>query len=93
MPPRHRTSRGLEPTIPAFVALLVDHRPPSLRGHSLIEALDIRERQPARLVALYRNRPTAPWRMYRTAPSLVFAALGQARADGRLNAEDESQLP
>jgi hypothetical protein len=89
---RETLLRRLEATIPAFVALLVNHRPRSLGGHSLIEALDIRERQPARLVALYRNWLNAPWRMYRTAPSLVFAALGQARADGRLNAEDESEL-
>ena len=30
--------------------------------------------------------------MYRTRPTLVFAALGQARADGRLSPEDESVL-
>ena len=90
---RETLLRRLEATIPAFVALLVNHRPRSLRGHSLIEALDIRERQPARLVALYRNWLTAPWRMYRTAPSLVFAALGQARADGRLNARGREPAP
>ena len=30
--------------------------------------------------------------MYRAAPSLVFAVLGQARADGRVSPEDESHL-
>ncbi len=89
---RHTLLRRLEATIPAFVALLVNHRPRSLRGRSLIEVLDVRRRQPARLSTLYRNWLTAPWRMYRTAPALVFAVLSQARADGRLTPEDESQL-
>ena len=30
--------------------------------------------------------------MYRSPPSLVFAVLGQARADGKLSPEDESDL-
>ena len=34
----------------------------------------------------------APAGMYRARPTLVFAVLGQARADGRLSPEDESVL-
>jgi hypothetical protein len=30
--------------------------------------------------------------MYEASPALVFAVLGQARADGRLSPEDESAL-
>ena len=30
--------------------------------------------------------------MYRASPSLVFAVIGQARADGKLSPEDESLL-
>ena len=82
----------LEATIPALVALLVNHRPRKLRGRSLMEALDVRQRQPERLAQLYGAWLAAPWEMYQSAPSLVFAVLSQARADGRLGPEDESHL-
>jgi hypothetical protein len=41
-------------SMPAFVALLINHRPRALRGSSLIEVMDVAQRQPARLAALYR---------------------------------------
>jgi hypothetical protein len=83
---------GLEASMPEFVALLVNHRPASLRGRSLIEVLDVRNRQPARLESLYRRWQGAPGLMYRAAPSLAFAVLGQARCDGALTPEDESAI-
>jgi hypothetical protein len=82
----------LQASIPAFVALLVNHRPPSLRGQSLREALSVGERQPARLAALFRNWCDTPGEAYRESPTLVFAVIGQARADGQLSPEGESQL-
>ena len=75
-----------------FVALLVNHRPAALRGRSLIEALDVSARQPAKLSALFQAWSQTPAEMYEALPSLVFAAIGQARADGRLTPEDESAL-
>ncbi|MCF4129942.1 hypothetical protein [Methylobacterium sp. SyP6R] len=81
-----------ESTMPAFVALLADHRPPRLRGASLREALDLGPRQPARLAALWRAWNAAPAGLYRARPALVLAVLGQARADGRLDPEDEAAL-
>ena len=78
--------------MPAFVSLLVNHRPRSLRGRSLMEVLETRERQPARLAALYRSWLADPSRMYLARPSLTFAVLGQARAQGELDAEVESAL-
>lgn len=78
--------------MPGFVGLLVDHRPRSLRGRSLKEALDVAQRQPARLCALFAAWRRAPADMYRAAPSLVFAVLGQARANGQLSPEEESHL-
>jgi len=91
-PARLSLLRRLERTIPAFVTLLVNHRPRSLRGLTLQDALEVGQRQPARLAQRYRAWLTAPQEMYRTAPSLVFAVLSQARADGRLGPEDESHL-
>lgn len=82
----------IQATIPEFVALLVDHRPPSLRGTSLREVMDPDARQPQRLAALFAAWARAPVRMYQAPPSLTFAVLGQARAEGRLSPEGESQL-
>jgi hypothetical protein len=50
------------------------------------------ERSPARLTALFGAWHRVPVQMYRSPPSLVFAVLGQARADGKLSPEDESEL-
>lgn len=78
--------------MPGFVGLLANHRPPALRGRSLQEALGVAQRQPARLDALFSQWQRAPEAMYRAAPSLVFAVLGQARANARLSPEEESHL-
>ncbi len=89
----HRGLIGrIEAAIPVFVALLVDHRPESLRGKSLREAMEIEARQPERLTGRFQEWNQAPAQMYRDPPSLVFAVLGQARADERLSPEDEGQL-
>jgi hypothetical protein len=79
-------------TMPSFVAVLVNHRPKSLRGRSLTEVMDTAERQPARLAALYQLWLAQPSHMYRTAPGLVFAVIGQARIDGKLSPELESEV-
>lgn len=83
---------ALQESMPAFVALLINHRPKSLRGRSLREVLETAQRQPARLSALYRDWHANPPEMYRTTPSLVFAVIGQARSDGKISPEDESTL-
>jgi hypothetical protein len=82
----------LEASFPEFVATLIEHRPMALRGRSLGEAMGVTERNPDRLAALYGAWSKAPAQMYRAAPSLAFAVLGQAKADGRLSPEDESDL-
>jgi hypothetical protein len=78
--------------MPAFVALLLHHRPASLHGRSLVEALDVAERQPARLTALFQAWSRTPPQLYEAPASLAFAVIGQARADGLLTPEDESVL-
>ncbi|AYG69311.1 MULTISPECIES: hypothetical protein [unclassified Rhizobium] len=82
----------LEQSLPAFAALLAGHRPPSLKGRSLAEALEARDRRPERLGALFEAWRREPAQMYRAPPSLVFAVIGQAKADGHLGPEDESEL-
>jgi hypothetical protein len=91
-PEREELLTLLEEHLPGFVSLLINHRPPLLRGRSLVEVLNVEERQPFRLQLLYRVWRRNPGHMYRAPPSLVFAVIGQARADGRLSPEDESAL-
>jgi hypothetical protein len=79
-------------SIPEFLRVLLNHQPAALRGRSLMEVMAVQDRQPAQLGAHYQRWRSHPPQMYRAQPSLVFAALGQARADGRLSPEQESTI-
>ena len=83
---------ALQASMPTFVALLINHRPRTLRGRSLMEVMETDPRQPARLSALHNQWNSKPSDMYRASPTLVFAVMGQARADGKISPEDESAL-
>ena len=91
-PFRGRLLAEIEVSLPGLVALLVNHRPRKLNGRSLIEVLRTTERQPARLTELFRIWSRDPAQMYRAAPTLVFAVIGQARWDEHLSPEEESTL-
>ncbi len=78
--------------MPTFVSLLTNHRPKSLRGKSLGEVFTSAERQPSRLRAQLDAWGGSRLRMQLAPPCLVFAAIGQARADGRLSPEQESWM-
>src|SRR5208282_72308 len=82
----------LQESLPEFAAMLISHRPKTLRGRSLREAMNVEQRTPDRLMALLGVWNKAPQQMYRAPPSLVFAVLGQARSDGSMTPEDESDL-
>jgi len=88
---RHVLGR-LEASVSEFVTVLTNHRPATLRGKSLSEAMSTEGRKPSRLTALFDIWNNAPAQMYKSSPSLVFAVLGQARADRKLSPEDESEL-
>lgn len=90
--PRRALFARLEDNMPAFVDLLIGHRPKSLRGASLREVMDTDARQPARLADLYRGWQRRPESIDRLSPTLAFASIGQARADGALEPEDEASL-
>jgi len=82
----------LEAGIPKFLSLLLDHRPPALHGRALSEVMGVEEHQPAQLSAYWRSWRTAPAQLRTASPSLVFAVIGQARANGALSPEKESVL-
>lgn len=79
-------------TIPEFVDIIAKHRPEALRGASLAEILAAPERQPASLTRLYQDWQRVPRAMRQAAPSLVFAVIGQARAEEKISPEAESRL-
>jgi hypothetical protein len=81
----------LQATIPAFVSLLIDHRPRKLRGKSLAEVMSIRDRQPALLAAYYQSWGGSEMPMRKASPTLALAVIGQARADGKMTPEEESR--
>jgi hypothetical protein len=90
---RQTLLRNLEADIARFVSLLINHRPQRLRGHSLGEVLASADRRPAHLRALYRQWRRDPLaQMSQNRPALVFAVVGQARADGVLSPQGESRL-
>ena len=89
---KRRIFTAIEATIPEFVSLLVNHRPESLRGESLGNVIASSDRSPGHLRDLYRAWQADPGQRLRVPPSLVFAVIGQARADGALTPEKESRL-
>jgi hypothetical protein len=84
--------RRLERAIPPLVDLMIRHRPASLRGRALGEVMQVQERRPDRLASLYDTWRAAPALLRQAPPSLVFAVIGQARSDGRINPELEARV-
>jgi hypothetical protein len=82
----------LEAAMPGFVALLVNHRPRALRGKSLGEVMETEQRQPARLSNYWRSWRNSPAKLRNVPPTLAFAVIGQAKADGEIEPEQESRL-
>lgn len=82
----------LEKTIPAFVQLVLNHRPKLLRGKTFESVFPANMRQPMRLRQLYQNWKVKPGLAQRSRPSLAFAVLGQARSDQLLSPNVEGKL-
>jgi len=81
----------LESSMLGFVTLLVSHRPKALRGVSLGEALTTPELYPHRLTASFQACQVTPQHLRALPPSLAFAMIGQARANGQISPEAESE--
>lgn len=87
-----RVIQALLAIMPAFVRLVLGHRPASLHGRALGQVLHGSDRTPDQLVRLYQawtaDRSVIP----RTRPAVAFAVVGQARARGLLTPEGEDRL-
>ncbi len=89
---QRRIVADLESSMPKFINLLMHHRPRALRGKSIIEVFPLKARQPARLQAHYEDWRSSPILMNRASPTLVFAVIGQAKADGKISPEAENRI-
>ncbi len=89
---RQRVLRSLEVTLPRLIRLLAEHRPASLGGASLVEALAVAGRRPQRLRSLYLAWRETPRVLLEVPPTLALAVLGQARQDGALEPREESRM-
>lgn len=78
--------------IPAFLRVLLAHRPPALHGRPLGAALRRPDRQRSELLACYAGWRDVPNRVYAMSPARAFAVVGQARQDGLISPEQESRL-
>jgi hypothetical protein len=79
-------------SIPDFLEVLLGHRPAALRGRSLAEVMPTAERQPEQLLAEFERSAGRAEPMMRISATLAFAAIGQARAAGRIQPEREARL-
>ncbi|HYR27571.1 MAG TPA: hypothetical protein VEU30_03855 [Thermoanaerobaculia bacterium] len=83
---------ALEATMPAFLLVLRQHRPASLRGLPLVRAFDLASRRPERLRRIYRDSRARVAALQSLAPTVALAVLGQARQDQLLEPERESRI-
>ena len=74
-----------------FIDLLLAHRPAAFGGRSMRDVFQSTERQPKHLSQLFHSWRGRPELMRDNAPTLVFAAIGQARAEGTITPEEESK--
>ena len=81
---------NIEKTTPAFVDLVLQHSTKEMNGKKLIELFPITERQPVHLKQIYQLWKTNKISFNGMPPTLVFAVLGQAKADLLIDAKTES---
>lgn len=81
----------LELTIPDFVQMVIHHQPEKLKGRRLAEIFPYKSRQPADLQHWYNTWRFSPDEVSKAPPSLLFAVIGQARADATIPPHKESE--
>jgi hypothetical protein len=89
---RRAEIEAFEETIGRFVDLLLSHESRGLQGRRLGDIWPTDERRPERLLGLHEQWAGDMGVMARQAPTLVFAALGQAKVAGVIAPETESRL-
>ncbi len=78
--------------MPPFISLLANNRPPALKGRSLLEVFALPDRTIEMLRSCHNILAASPGSIHEARPSFVFAALGQAKVDGKITPEREGAL-
>lgn len=81
----------LELTMPEFTQLVINHQSEKLGDKKLIDLFPFRSRQPAHLQHLFSTWKFSPEEISKAPPSLLFAVVGQARADASISPAKESE--
>ena len=89
---KQRVYQRLENIIPDLVNLVLSHRPNSLRGRKLRDVFPLHDRQPQKLRVLFKNWERSKVLRDKARPSLIFAMIGQARADNRITPKEENLM-
>lgn len=89
---QRQTYRKLEVLLPAFCHFVLQHRSEALHEYCLKDIFPYRNRQPGRLRKLFISWHNNPLKIKQFRPTLVFAAIGQARADNLLTPEKENEI-
>lgn len=75
-----------------LIDLIVFHKPPRLNGLRLIDLFDIPQRQPDHFREVFQSFRDNSGLLNNMTPILVFAVLGQAKADQRITSKEENLL-
>lgn len=86
------TLRALDDAVPALCALLVQHRPTSLGGASIAEAIADPDRSPEALFATFQQSGGRARRLAQEPPARALATVAQASALGLIDARREAAL-
>ncbi len=79
-------------TLPEFTQMVANHKPKALKGRVLKEIFPYHKRQPKALQETYSRWRSSQKLMQKAPPSLVFGVIGQAKADGKITANEESKV-
>lgn len=82
----------IERETPAFVDLVLNHSTKEMKGKKLFELFPLSERRPENLKKIYQLWKTKKISFHGMLPTLVFAMLGQAKADLAIDAGVESAV-
>jgi hypothetical protein len=91
-PHPRRVIKKLESILDPFTRLILSHRPAKLKGLSIRDIVPVGERSPDQLRSYFRQWQTNQQLMSKQPPSLVFAVVGQARADNSITPFAENRL-
>ena len=78
--------------IDEFVQMVLRHRTTEMKGKTLLELFPVQERMPARLQKIAEAARVNRTEFNNLSPTLLFAVLGQAKFDLKIDAITESKV-